>query len=157
MERIWVYQASRELGVEEEQYVASKLEAFTAQWKVHGKPLAASVAIRYHRFVIIAVDQSVAMPSGCSIDKSVHLLKELEQELQVEFFDRMQMAYRDEQGIVAVSRQVFERLIEEGKIDTDTIVFNNLVSSREELETKWEVPFKESWHAKVFQMPNRIR
>ena len=76
MERIWIYQANKLLTIEEETKVQKKLEEFTAEWNAHGHPLAASVEIRYHLFVILAVDQSVTMPSGCSIDKSVRLFKE---------------------------------------------------------------------------------
>ncbi|QNL52241.1 ABC transporter ATPase [Olivibacter sp. SDN3] len=152
MERIWIYQADREFTEIEEQIVLDKLEEFTMQWKAHGQPLAASADIRYHRFIVIAVDQSYALPSGCSIDKSVRLLKELEDELNIDFFDRMQIAYRDGDQIVVAPRVAFEKLIAEGLINADTVVFNNLVANKEELNTQWEVPFKNSWHAKIFQL-----
>ncbi|GAA4780971.1 hypothetical protein GCM10023231_05310 [Olivibacter ginsenosidimutans] len=150
MERIWIYQASRPLNEREEEMVWNKLAQFTAQWKAHGVPLAATVEIRYHLFIILSVDQSHAMPSGCSIDTSVRLLKELEQELRISLFDRMQIAYRAEDDIRVVSRTQFEQLIADGKITADTIVFNNLASNKDELAKQWEVPFKQSWHAKVF-------
>lgn len=150
MERIWIYQASRLLTPNEEDIVGDKLAAFTAQWKAHGAPLAASVEIKYNLFIILAVDQSYAMPSGCSIDQSVRLLKELEQELALSLFDRMQIAYRKDGEINVVSRATFEQLIANGDVTEDTLVFNNLVASRSEMMTQWEVPFKQSWHAKVF-------
>src|SRR5690606_23394309 len=123
---------------------------FTSQWKAHGKALAAKAEIRYNRFVVIMVDDSVAPPTGCSIDKSVHLLKEIESELGITLFDRMQVAYRDNEDIKAVPRTEFERLVATGEVTDETVVFNNLVASYSELETKWEVPLRESWHAKVF-------
>jgi len=151
MERIWIYQADRPLTQGEEAHVLDKLDSFTSQWKAHGKPLAAKAEVRHHRFVIIMVDDSVAPPTGCSIDKSVHLLKELENELKISLFDRMQIAYRDGSDIKVVSRPEFERLLAAGEVTTETIVFNNLVSTYPELESRWEVPFRDSWHAKVFQ------
>jgi len=150
MERIWIYQASRPLTTNEEAIIANKLATFTVQWKAHGTPLAASVEIRYHLFIILAVDQSYAMPSGCSIDQSVRLLKELEQELALSLFDRMQIAYRKDGEINVVPRATFEQLIANGDVTEDTIVFNNLVENRVDLNLKWEVPFKQSWHARVF-------
>ena len=150
MERIWIYQASRLLTATEEEHVAHKLAAFTEQWKVHGQPLAASVELKYHLFVILAVDESFATPSGCSIDTSVRMLQELEQELGLSFLDRMQIAYRKGEEIVVVPRAGFEALIAAGEVTGDTIVFNNLASTRNELLTQWEVPFKQSWHAQVF-------
>ncbi|PPL03773.1 ABC transporter ATPase [Parapedobacter indicus] len=151
MERVWIYQAGRSLTDAESRYVLDKLEGFTSAWKAHGKPLAAKAEIRYGRFIIIMVDDGVAPPTGCSIDKSVHLLKEIERELEVTLFDRMQIAYRDNGAIHVVSRAEFEKLLEQGDITHQTVVFNNLVATYPDLETKWEVPMSESWHAQVFR------
>lgn len=150
MERIWIYQADRLLTAEEEIKVLKRLEEFTADWNAHGHQLAASAEVRYHLFVILAIDQTVTMPSGCSIDKSVHLLKELEEELNISLFDRMQIAYREGNEISVVSRNAFEELIQKGIVTKETIVFNNLVSNRDEFNSNWETPFQNSWHARVF-------
>lgn len=150
MERIWIYQADRELTEGEKEHILDKLSGFTSQWKAHGKALAAKAEIRYNRFVVIMVDDSVAPPTGCSIDKSVHLLKEIESELGITLFDRMQVAYRDNEDIKAVPRMEFERLVATGEVTDETVVFNNLVASYPELKTAWEVPLRESWHAKMF-------
>ncbi|MEH6306862.1 ABC transporter ATPase [Olivibacter sp. CPCC 100613] len=150
MKRVWIYQASRPFNANEEEIVLNKLAAFTSQWKAHGKELAAYVEIKYHLFIVITVDQSFAMPSGCSIDKSVHILKELEGELDISLFDRMQIAYKEGAAIRIAPRAKFEQLIAQGVITENTIVFNNLVDNGDDLLTKWEVPFKESWHARVF-------
>ena len=150
MERIWIYQADRQLTDTEKIHILDKLKGFTSQWKAHGKALAAKAEIRYNRFVILMVDDEVEQPSGCSIDRSVHLLKEIEAETNLSLFDRMQIAYHSKAGIEAVSRDEFEQLIAEGKVTGETIVFNNLITSYSELETHWEIPLKDSWHAKVF-------
>lgn len=150
MQRIWIYQASRELTDGEATRILAELEKFTSQWRAHGTPLAAKAEVRHRRFVILMVDDTVAPPSGCSIDKSVHLLKEIEQELGISLFDRLQVAYRDAGVIKAVPQQEFEQLIRVGKVTGDTVVFNNLVASYPELATHWEVPLRESWHARAF-------
>src|SRR5690606_18285924 len=150
MERIWIYQADRQLTAAEKAKVLDKLKLFTADWKAHGRPLAAKAEVRHDRFIIVMVDDSIAPPTGCSIDKSVYLLKEIEQETGLNLFDRLQVAYRKGDQIVVASRHEFEELVASGEITEDTIVFNNLVTSYPELETHWEVPVKESWHAKVF-------
>lgn len=151
MERIWIYQADRPLTENEKKLVIDRLESFTGQWKAHGKALAAKAEIRYDRFIILMVDDAGAPPTGCSIDKSVHLLKEIETETGLSLFDRTKVAYRDATGdIRIVAREEFERLIADGEVGDHTIVFNNLVPSYGELTDHWEVPMRESWHAKVF-------
>ncbi|WP_028296205.1 ABC transporter ATPase [Olivibacter sitiensis] len=152
MERVWIYQADRVLDARESDSVLNALTDFASQWKVHGKPLAARAELRYNLFAILMIDESVAMASGCSIDKSVHLMKELGQELGIDFFDRMRIAYRNGSTIKVVSRDQFEDKISNGEITADTIVFNNLVKNAAELQDEWEVPFQRSWHAKVFQL-----
>jgi hypothetical protein len=152
MERIWIYQANRILNTEEAKTLLEKMDKFTAQWTAHGKQLAAQALLKYNQFLIIRVNEGLVKATGCSIDKSTDTLKQVQQELGLDFFDRMQIAYRDSEGIKTVSRPEFEKLLESGKVDENTIVFNNMVGNSRELESNWEIPLKDSWHAQVFQL-----
>jgi hypothetical protein len=151
--RIWIYQSNRPFTSAEEQEIDKTLDEFVSQWQAHGNELTAKAEIRYNRFIILMVDESQAGATGCSIDKSVNLMKEIEKSFGVNLFDRFNIAYKENQQVLSIDRNGFEGLISEGKITPDTIVFNNLVATVKDLNTKWEVPFKESWHAQVFQMP----
>lgn len=149
--RIWIYQTNRILSSGEEQAIQQKLNDFTAQWQAHGHQLAAYGEIRHKQFIILSVDEQVAGATGCSIDKSVYLMKEIEKEFNLDLFDRFRIAYRDNENVINCSRQEFEDLLSRGDLDTDTIVFNNMVLTRRDLSTSWEVPLKNSWHAQVFK------
>ena len=148
--KVWIYQSTRELSEAETARIGQVLADFTTGWTAHNNQLKAGYEIRYNRFLVLIVDETRAGASGCSIDKSVNLMKGLEQEFNITLFDRFNIAYRDEQGINSLGRFEFEELIKQGKIDADTIVFNNLVPTLKDLESKWEVPFKNSWHQQVF-------
>lgn len=153
MQRVWIYQSNRFFETEEVQKIEQILEEFVQQWTAHGSQLAGSYEIRYSLFIILKVDEEKAMVTGCSIDKSVHLLKKIEQELGISLFDRLQLAYRREANapIQVVSHENFRELLGTGEIDHDrVIVFNNMITSVQELDMKWEVPMKDSWHGKVF-------
>ena len=153
MERVWIYQSNTLLQEEQILKIEEILQEFVSQWTAHGSQLAGSYEIRYDLFIILKVDEEKAMVTGCSIDKSVHLLKRIEQEVGISLFDRMQIAYRkDSSSSIEVAPQdEFRKLLSDGFIHPDTVVvFNNMVASREELDNKWEVPMRESWHAKVF-------
>ena len=39
-----------------------------------------------------------------------------------------------------------KQFAKENKITSETIVFNNMVQTKQDFETDWEVPAKESWH-----------
>jgi hypothetical protein len=148
--RVWVYQSDRELTAGEVEQIKSQLDSFTTAWTAHNHQLKAKGDIRYNRFIILIVDESQAGASGCSIDKSVHFIKHLEQAFHINLLDRFNLAYREGSEVHSAPRLEFEAMLKQGDINTETIVFNNLVQNLNELQTKWEVPFKDSWHRQVF-------
>jgi hypothetical protein len=148
--RVWIYQSDRELYDEQVKQLHEILNNFTAEWTAHNHQLKAKAEVRYNRFLILIVDESQAGASGCSIDKSVNFMKKLEQQFDIKLFDRFNFAYRDGENVLSLPRHDFEQMLKEGRITTNTIVFNNLVHDLQQLETKWEVPFKDSWHLQLF-------
>ena len=148
--RVWIYQSDRVLNPEEEQRIQQKLDEFTSQWLAHGHKLAAYGEIRHSQFLILSVDEEVAGATGCSIDKSVYLMKEIEKEFGVGLFDRFRIAYRDGDQVVNCSKSEFEERLRTGDVSSDTIVFNNMISSRKDLKSSWEIAMKDSWHGQVF-------
>jgi hypothetical protein len=148
--RVWIYQANRPLSSREVEQIQEKLNRFTGQWLAHGHELLALGEIRYNQFIILSVDEQQAGATGCSIDKSVKLMLDLEKEFNINLFDRFNIAYRDGEDIRTCSREEFENLLRSGKVNGETIVFNNLISNRKALDSNWEIPMKKSWHAQVF-------
>lgn len=148
--RVWIYQSDRKLTEAEALQAQVLLDNFTTGWTAHNHQLLAKAEIRYNRFLILFVDESQAGASGCSIDKSVNFMKQLEQHFGISLFDRFNLAYRDGEEVISVPRHQFEDLLKAGTINTETIVFNNLAQNITELQTKWEVPFKDSWHIQLF-------
>lgn len=146
--RTWVYQASRPLTADESASVRAIARDFAAGWKAHGQPLKASADVLYDRFLVMMVDENVAGASGCSIDSSVAFIRSLESKLNTDFFDRLQLAYLAEDGTVrTVHADRIGTAIELGEMTHATPVFNNMVTSSDELRKKWRVPLSESWAA----------
>lgn len=149
--RVWIYQSDRKLSDQEVQQIQPELDRFTTNWTAHNNQLQAKGEIRYNRFFILIVDESQAGASGCSIDKSVHFMQQVQQHLGINLFDRFNLAYRDGEEVLSLPRHGFEDKLKDGSINKQTIVYNNLVQNLTELETKWEVPFKDSWHIQLFR------
>ena len=147
--RVWVYQSNRLLSEAEVKEIEMLGQLFISDWAAHGASLKASFDVLHHLFVVIAVDEKQAMASGCSIDKSVHFVKELEQKMNLNLFDRMQVAYRSQAEIKTCKLSDFEKLASDKIVDGSTIVFNNMVSSKSAFELEWEVPLKQSWQSRV--------
>ncbi len=147
--RLWVYQSNRILSDAEVKAVEEEGLKFISDWSAHGASLKASFDVLHNLFVVIAVDEKLALASGCSIDKSVHFVKELEQKLGLNLFDRMQVAYRSSNEIKVCKLSEFEKLASQGIVNESTIVFNNMVASKEAFDSQWEVPLKQSWQSRV--------
>ena len=148
--RVWVYQSDRMLYDSEVQQIQIRLDNFAKSWTAHNNQLKAKAEIRYNRFLILIVDESRAGASGCSIDKSVNFIKQIEEQFSINLLDRFNLAYREGDEVLSAPSHDFEAMLKQGSINTNTIVFNNMVQNLNELQTKWEVPFKDSWHIQLF-------
>lgn len=153
--KVWIYQSNRAFTSSEMQYLNYKLGSFTQNWAAHNQQLTAGHEIRYGYFIVLIVDETAAGASGCSIDKSVHLMKEIEKELEIDLFDRFQIAWKKENEVIISSKAAFEEAILAGLVNNNTIVFNNLVKDYSEYETAWETPLANSWHSRVFQISEK--
>jgi hypothetical protein len=148
--RVWVYQSDREFTKKEVEAIQQRLDVFTEQWKAHGHQLDAKAEVIYNFFIIFVVDEGAANVTGCSIDSSIRIIKEIEETYRVDLLNRFNMAYKVGDKVVVNTKEDFETLINIKKIGPKTIVFNNMVQTLEEFENKWEVPFEKSWHNSVF-------
>lgn len=148
--RIWVYQSSREFNDEEIKSIEAKLKDFVNEWTRHGDDLKASFEIKYNHFIILAVDESFNQVSGCSIDASTHIFKQFENEFKVELLNKLNTAFKHGEHINVVSLSDFQKYVKEDRIHPDTLVFNNMVQSKADLKTLWEVPANRSWHSRYF-------
>lgn len=148
--RVWIYGSERQLTAAETTTVRKELQAFVAEWVSHRRELHAAADVLHDRFVVVAVDETRAEASGCSIDGSVRFLQALGARLGVDFFNRMIFSYRDGKGnIQTVARDEFKALYRNGKLENDTIVFDPLVKELGELRQIFERPLEDSWHSRM--------
>jgi len=144
--RVWVYQSNKQFSSEIVPRLKQVVDQFAQNWVSHNRQLRAHGDVLYDRFIILAVDETQADASGCSIDKSVHFLKQLENELGVDLFDRMTFAWKEGDEVKTADQAAFSSLYQAGEITPNTLVFDNLVKTKGELEEKWLKPLNQSWH-----------
>lgn len=147
--KVWIYQSSRNFSDQETGELCIVLEKFADEWAAHGKNLKAYATVQYKRFIVLMIDESQAGASGCSIDSSVHFMKEVEKQYGIELFNRLHLAYLTGNGdeVALVHKSELSKLIENQGINEDSTVFNNLVKNKYEFEHTWKIPLKESWAA----------
>jgi hypothetical protein len=144
--RVWIYQSEREFNQKEIEIISVKAEEFINSWTRHGDNLKGSFTIKYNQFLVLAVDESFNNVSGCSIDSSVRFVQQLEKELQLDLMNKMNVSFKDNETINLVKLADFQKFVKEQKITSETIVFNNMVNTKEDFENNWEIPAKQSWH-----------
>jgi hypothetical protein len=148
--KVWIYQSDRNLTVQEIDEIKKKSAMFLIDWSSHGNMMLATIDVLHNRFIVVLVDEDAASASGCGIDKSVRFMQQLEKDYLLNLFDRLLVTFRDPNGIIRGTKlQEFEQLVEKGVLNGDTVVFNNLVGSKEEMLSLWEIPMKKSWHARM--------
>lgn len=144
--KIWIYQSDRELTTEEQTILNLELKNFISEWTSHNVALTGSFQVLHNRFMIIMIDESTISAGGCSLDKCIHFIKTMESRFNVNFLNRMLLAYKENNEIKTLSKSRFEDLLKSGQLNENTIVFNNLIEKKSDLLSNWEVPVKESWH-----------
>lgn len=144
--RVWVYQSDRKFTTQELALISEKAIVFVDQWTKHGSDLQGSFVVKYNQFLILAVDEGFNNVSGCSIDASVRFVKGLEHELKLDLMNKMNITFRDNENINLVKLSDFQKFAKEQKVTSETIVFNNMVSTKEDFENNWEIPANDSWH-----------
>ena len=102
----------------------------------------------HSRFVVLIADESATGVSGCSTDSSVRLIKQLEQQFNVKFFDWQSLAFLVKGEIVLVSLNGLQGAIDEGFIRPETPFFNNTLQDLITLKSGWLVPAEMSWLTK---------
>jgi len=152
--RVWIYQADRSFTRDEEELIETETASFIERWTAHGEGLRGAFSLYYDQFLMISVDESFNQASGCSIDDSVHFIKELESRLGLSLLDR-RVAFLIQNGVEKPEVELeplpsVRQKITSGYIDENTIIFNNTVTNKKDFQSQWKIEAKNSWMAKYF-------
>ncbi len=145
--RTWVFCSEKELSEDQSMLVLGVVDDFISRWKAHGATLRAGRDWRLGRFLTVAVDQSSAGASGCSIDGLYRVLKETGNKAGTDMLSSGPVYYLDANGTVqGVDRETFAGLAERGIVSATTRVFDPTVETLGEWRAKFESEIAHSWH-----------
>jgi hypothetical protein len=143
--RVWIYQSNRVFSQSENEVISTMLNDFCKNWTAHDQSLHADSSIVQNQFIVIVVDESSTNASGCSIDKSVHFLMELEKKFSLSLFSRTELAFEIDDSIELIPMDQLKSKLADGTFNLETPVFHNMVSNLGDFRKKWKRPFNESW------------
>jgi hypothetical protein len=149
--RLWVFACEPPPAPDAASRLIQAVDEFLNTWQAHGHPLTCARDWRDNRFLAVAVDQSTAGASGCSIDGLFNTLRSLEKSIGSRVVGGGSVFYRAADGSVhCVSRDAFARLARDGDITPDTPVFDSSITSAAEWRNNFERRAENSWHASLF-------
>lgn len=144
--KIWIFQSSRLLLPDEIILLKSETDLFLQEWAAHNRDLRSSSLLFKNLFLVIAVDETAVNASGCSIDKLFQFIKSLQTKLNIDFLDRLKVAFLNEDNMLVLSSlKEIEQMLQAGKIDGELIVFDCTITKVEDFSHKFIVPLKDSW------------
>lgn len=143
--RVWIYQSNRMFNNDEVLEIKELLNEFVSQWKSHGIPVKGNAHLFFNQFIVLLADETATGVSGCSTDSSVRLIKIIEERFSVNMFDRLALAFVIKDSVQLFPLAQLQDAFDKNLINSDTLYFNNLVQTKEELEHKWIIPLKDSW------------
>ena len=116
-ERIWIYTLSKELSNEQLVDFKNRCLNFVSGWTAHDVSLDASFELYQNRLLIFKVNEDKYNASGCSIDKQVRFVKELEQAFSVELLNRLLVAYENNHQVEVMKASQVKDLLNSNTID----------------------------------------
>lgn len=144
--RVWVFSSDRPVTGAPATSLLEGVDAHLRQWNAHGAPLTVGSQWRDDRFLVIAVDQTTAGASGCSIDGLFRVLQSLEKAIGANMVGGGRVFYRDSHGVAqSAARAEIAALATRGEISPDTVIFDTTLTDLGAWRACFERPAKDSW------------
>jgi hypothetical protein len=145
--RVWIFAADHPLTGAPAAQLLAHVDEYLAHWQAHGHALTCARDWRHDRFLAIAVDQTDAFASGCSIDGLFRALQSLQKSLGTTLVGGSRVHYRDAGGAIrSVTRDQFSALGATGGVDDNTLVFDSTVATAGEWRERFETQLRRAWH-----------
>ncbi len=143
--RVWIFQSNRPFNEKEEIEINEQLYNFYVQWKSHGDDVKGWAKLLFKQFIVVLADVQPGQMGGCSTDSMTRVIQSFERQYQVNLFDRLSITFLVDGKPQPLPMEQVKYALEKGYIETDTLLFNNLVDSKEKLKNEWLVPLNKSW------------
>jgi len=144
--KVWIYPSNRKFYPNEIPLVEKQLQEFVKSWKSDDENFRASYQFLYNRFLIFIADTTTSPLSVAEIDQLVAFILELQTAYKIELLDKMNVCFKQGEHIQHKELKEFKKLLKNKSVNDKTIVFDNLIQTKYDLENLWEVPITHSWY-----------
>ncbi|PQJ76887.1 ABC transporter ATPase [Polaribacter glomeratus] len=144
--KVWVYPSSRKFYPTEIEEIEQKVKTFVENWKADDENFKASYQFLHNRFIIFVADVSETTITNADIDASVSFILELQETYKVELLDKMNACFKQGEFVQYKELKDFKKLVKNKAVTGKTIIFDNLINNKEDLENFWEISIENSWY-----------
>jgi hypothetical protein len=144
--KVWIYPANRKFYTNEIDAIEEKIKTFVENWKADDENFKASYKFLYNRFIILCADDETSPLKNTDIDASVSFILELQTDYKVALLDRMNVCFKQGEFVQYKELKDFKKLLKNKAVTAKTIIFDNLITTKQDFDTFWEVPIEDSWY-----------
>ena len=144
--KVWVYPSNRKFYPNEIEEIEVKIKAFIESWKSEDDNFKASYQFLYQRFIIFIVDIDTVALTNEDIDTSVSFILSLQETYDVSLLDKMNVCFKQGEFVQYKELKDFKKLLKNKALTGKSIIFDNLISIKQDLDNHWEIPIEESWY-----------
>ena len=149
--KVWIYPSNRKFYDTELEDVHQKITSFLESWKVGEASFQVSYKLLYNRFIVFFASNGSKPLLNQDIDASVLFILQLQEQYDIELLDKMNVCFKQGNYVQYKELKDFKKLIKNRAVTGKTLVFDNLVTTKEEFENYWEVPITESWYQRFLK------
>ena len=155
--KVWVYPSDRKFYPNEIEEIEGKIKNFIENWNSDDENFKASYQFLYNRFIIFAVDVESYQLTNEDIDISVSFILELQETYHVSLLDKMNVCFKQGEFVQYKELKDFKKLLKNKALTGKSIIFDNLVSNKEDLDNHWELAIEDSWYNRFLRYTHEIR
>ncbi|ANW96921.1 ABC transporter ATPase [Wenyingzhuangia fucanilytica] len=146
--KVFLYPSNKKFHPELLSEIEAKVNDFVSQW-CDKNDIEAGFDIKYQRFIIIAINNTKPITTTI-IDELVSFIFKLQLEHEIELLDKLNVCFKQGEFVQYKDVKEFKKLIKNKSVNKNTIVFDNLINTKEELESDWELPAEDTWYSRMF-------
>lgn len=148
--KIWIFPSRKKFFANEIEGLENKVRVFIEKWVANNPSITATSLLKYNRFLIICAASEETISTTVT-NELISFIIELQAEYETELMDKMNACFKQGQFVQYKELKEFKKLIKDKAVNKNTIVFDNLVSTKYEFENYWETPASESWYGNMFK------
>lgn len=149
--KLWVFPSSRKFYPQEIADLQQRIEAFLTNWTNEGNPIECSYSLKYDRFIVItANDAEISLTLKAHDDLTAFILG-LEAIYNIVLLDKINVCYKQGAFVQYKDLIAFKKMMKNNGVSKKTTVFDNMITTKEELENDWEINIMDSWLGRLLK------